>query len=105
MLRKYVISVPNQYVGEVERYLLENTLITGIMVDPVLDSSSGIVSITVMVRIKKKFLRWANPRKKFTEAADPSRFLIGEPQEIPTSPVKKLKDRKDINKLKRKLKK
>ena len=105
MLRKYVISVPNQYVGEVERYLLENTLITGIMVDPVLDSSSGIVSITVMVRNKKKFLRWANPRKKFTEAADPSRFLIGEPQEIPTSPVKKLKDRKDINKLKRKLKK
>ena len=50
MLRKYVISVPNQYVGEVERYLLENTLITGIMVDPVLDFSSGIASITVMVR-------------------------------------------------------
>jgi hypothetical protein len=105
MLRKYVISVPTQHVDEVERFLFENNLITGITVDPVWDPSSGITTITVMVRNKKNFLRWANPRKKFAEAADPSRFLIGEPQEIPTSPVKKLKDRKDINKLKGKLKK
>ncbi|HOS88814.1 MAG TPA: hypothetical protein PL121_02295 [bacterium] len=100
MLRKYVISVPNQYVGEVERYLLENTLITGIMVDPVLDSSSGIVSITVMVRNKKNFLRWANPRKKFTEATDPVVFLVGKPQEVETMPRK---ERKELNEIKRKL--
>jgi hypothetical protein len=100
MLRKYVISVPNQYVGEVERYLLENTLITGIMVDPVLDFSSGIASITVMVRNKKKFLRWANPRKKFIEATDPVTFLVGKPQEVETMPRK---ERKELNEIKRKL--
>ena len=103
MLRKYILSVPNQYVGEIERYLLENGLITGIMVDPVLDSSSGIVSITVMVRNKKNFLRWANPRKKFTEATDPVVFLVGRPQEVETNPVKKRKEKRELNEIKRNL--
>jgi len=103
MLRKYILSVPNQYVGEIERYLLENGLITGIMVDPVLDSSSGIVSITVMVRNKKNFLGWANPRKKFTEATDPVTFLVGKPQEVETNPVKKRKEKRELNEIKRKL--
>ena len=100
MLRKYVISIPVQHVGEVERYLLENNLITGIMVDPVLDFSSGVVSVVVTVRNKKNFLRWANPRKKFTEATDPAVFLIGKPQEVETMPRK---ERKELNKIKRKL--
>jgi len=99
MLRKYVIAVRG-HVEEVERYLFENGLITGIMVDPVLDSSSGIVSITVMVRNKKNFLRWANPRKKFTEATDPVVFLVGRPQEVETMPRK---ERKELNEIKRKL--
>ena len=102
MLRKYVIAVRG-HVEEVERYLFENGLITGIMVDPVLDSSSGIVSITVMVRNKKKFLRWANPRKKFIEATDPVTFLVGKPQEVETNPVKKRKEKRELNEIKRKL--
>ncbi len=84
MLRFFRLSVYSQNVEEVENYLLENLLITGILPDPTPDHQLGVVDITVMVRNKRNFLRWASPKRKFIEASDPIHFLKGSPVEIPT---------------------
>lgn len=89
MLHRYKLAVKNDCdISFLEGFLLKENLISGIETDPVLDTNSGVVNIIVLVPNKEKFRRWASPRKKFREAADPRWMLITDPEELESKSAK-----------------